>query len=375
MRAFSSKYIFDGTILHENAAVLVEQGIIIDVVPLPDAPATVVNFGSGVITPGFIDLQLNGCGGVLFNDKISCDTLETMYQTWLRYGTTGFLPTLITSDFSDVVSALEVTKQWFDRYENKRGVLGLHLEGPFISVIKRGIHPERFIIEPTMELLEQIVAYQKYYPIKMTIAVEKFTPEQIKFLADSGIIVSIGHCNANYATAAASIQSGATTSTHMFNAMSGLTGRNPGVIGAILSSNVYTGLIVDMLHVDSANVQLLEKIKSGQVYLVTDAVTPTGTDMSEFEFAEKTLYVKDGKCIDKDGVLGGASLTMNAAVRNCVEQCELSLSTSLAMASTIPAQVMRLDNILGKIKAGFRADLVYMDLYNFECMIVEEQKS
>ena len=370
MQAYSAKYLFDGTSLRENEVVLVENGLIVDVVALANAPEGVKSLGDGIITPGFIDLQLNGCGGVLFNDKISKDTLETMHQTWLKYGTTGFLPTLITSDFKDVVSALEVTKDWFNQYGNKRGVLGIHLEGPFISVIKRGIHPESFIIDPTMDLLKQIVAYQKYFPIKMTIAVEKFTPEQIRFLADSGIIISIGHCNASYVETDEAIKLGAATSTHMFNAMSGLTGRNPGVIGAILANDVYTGLIVDMLHVDGANVQLLEKIKKSQVYLVTDAVTPTGTDMTEFEFAGKNLFVKDGKCIDEDGVLGGAYLTMNDAVKNCVKQCNLSLSQSLAMASRIPAEVMGLGDVLGRIKAGYRADLIYMDLDTYTCKII-----
>lgn len=373
MQAFTSKYIFDGTTLREQEVVIVENGIIRDVIPNSMVPAgvKVKDYGDGVIAPGFIDLQLNGCGGVLFNDKIHKDTLEKMYQTWLKFGTTGFLPTLITSDFKDVITALNVVKEWFQNYGNNRGVLGIHLEGPFISVVKRGIHPERFIIEPTMDLLQQIVDFKSYFPIKMTIAVEKFSPEQIKFLVDNGIILSVGHCNADYATAENSIKLGVSTSTHMFNAMSGMTGRNPGLIGAILNNDIFTGVIVDMLHVDGANIRLLEKIKNGQVYLVTDAVTPTGTDMTEFEFAEKHLFVVDGKCLDKDGVLGGAYLTMNEAVKNCVEKCKLSLTESLAMASWVPAKVLRLENTLGKIKIGYRSNLIHIDLNNFECKICQ----
>lgn len=369
MKAFTSKYIFDGTSLHENSVVLVKDGLIVDLVAKSKVPVgiDITDFGAGVITPGFIDLQLNGCGGVLFNDQITSDTLETMHQTWLKYGTTGYLPTLITSDFKDVLSALNVTKEWFAKYSNKRGVLGIHLEGPFISKNKRGIHPENFIIPPTMDLLKQIVAFSSFFPIKMTIAVENFTAEQIKYLADNNIIISIGHCNADYATAKQSIDLGVTTSTHMFNAMSGLTGRNPGVIGAILNNPVYTGVIVDMLHVDSANVQLLDKVKDQLVYLVTDAVTPTGTNMDQFEFAGKTLYVRDGKCIDKDGVLGGAYLTMNEAVKNCIQKCNLGLIESLNMASLIPAKVMKVDDHLGKIQSGYRADIIYLDLNDFTC--------
>jgi N-acetylglucosamine-6-phosphate deacetylase len=370
MQAFTAKYIFDGTKLVDNHVVVIDNGIIHNVLPSVKFSGKVENLGNGVIAPGFIDLQLNGCGGVLFNDDISTNTLETMYQTWLKFGTTGFLPTLITSDFKDVIKSLNVTRDWFAKFGNKRGVLGLHLEGPFISVIKRGIHPERFIIDPTMELLEQIVSFKQYFPIKMTIAVEKFTVEQIKYLVDNGIIVSIGHCNADCATVEASIRHGVSTATHIFNAMSGLTGRNPGAIGAILNTDIYAGVIVDMLHVDSANIRLLEKIKKEQVYLVTDAVTPTGTEMTEFDFAEKHLYVKDGKCIDKDGVLGGAYLTMNDAVKNCVTQCGLTLEQSLAMASTIPARVMGLDGVIGRVTVGARNNLIYMDLDNFTCKVL-----
>ena len=373
MQGFSSKYVFDGTSMLENKTVLVDKNKIINIVDLSDIPAgtTVTNFGDGVITPGFIDLQLNGCGGVLFNDSISLETLEVMYQTWRRYGSTGFLPTLITSPFVDVIKSLQVTQEWFSLYGNTRGVLGIHLEGPFLSKSKSGIHPKEYIITPTDEMLQKIVAYRRHFPIKMTIAVEEFSEQQIKFLVDNNIIISIGHCNASYAVATKSIELGASTATHIFNAMSGLTGRNPGVIGAILNSDIYAGLIVDMLHVDAGNVKLLEKIKKNQIYLVTDAVTPTGTEMEEFEFAGKTLFVKDGKCIDAEGVLGGAYLTMDEAVKNFVTECKLPLTDGLAMASLIPAKVMGLDHELGRIKAGFRAELIYMDLNSFQCQVCE----
>ncbi len=370
MKAFAAKYIFDGKKLLEDQVVVIENGFVKDVTDKSNFSGIVKYLGDGVITPGLIDLQLNGCGGVLFNEQISTDTLEIMRNTWLKFGTTGFLPTLITSDFKDVINALNVTKKWFDKFGNSNGVLGIHLEGPFISEIKSGIHPKNFIIKPTNKLLEQIVSYRKYFLIKMTIAVEKFSLEQIKYLIDNGIILSIGHSNADYKMAETAIKAGVTTSTHMFNAMSGLTGRNPGVIGAILNTDIYVGVIVDMLHVDAANIRLLQKVKEGRAYLVTDAVTPTGTDITEFDFAGKRLYVKNGKCVDQDGVLGGACLTMNQGVQNCLEECGLSLEESLAMATTIPAQVIGMSKFIGKIKKGYRADLIYMDLDSFECEVL-----
>ncbi len=372
MRVVSAKYVFDGVSLLTDKAVLIDGSTIIDVVDknkVYDA-SQIEDFADSVISAGLIDLQLNGCGGVLFNDSITLETLETMHQTNLRYGTTSYLPTLITSAVADVMQALEVTKQWFKLYGNTRGVIGLHLEGPFLSVEKRGIHPLEFIIKPTDDLLAAIVPYTKFFPIKMTLAPENFTTAQIEYLVKHGVIVSLGHTNATYAQAEAAFNHGAATVTHMFNAMSGMTGRNPGVIGAVLANAPYLGLIVDLLHVDKANVHLLAQLKPTTTYLVTDAVTPTGTNMTEFDFAGKHLYVCEGRCVDDAGTLGGAYLTMNEAVEKCVNECELSLEQTLTMATLTPARLMGLDQQLGKIAAGCRADLIALNLKDYSCTII-----
>lgn len=368
---YTAKYIFDGANLLQNTAVIVQDGIICDVTSLDklNNKDLIKDYGNCIITSGFIDLQLNGCGGVLFNEDISHNTLETMYQTCQRYGTTSFLPTLITCDFKEILKALDTIKSWFVEHNNERGVIGLHLEGPFISVAKKGIHPERFIIPPAHELLAQIVEYRKYFPIKMTIAPEVFTLEQIKFLVDSNIIVSVGHSNASYAESIAAIKFGVKTSTHIFNAMSGLTARNPGLIGAILNSSVYTGIIADLLHVDKANIQLLNQIKPKLVYLVTDAVTSMGTDMTTFTLDGKTIYVKNGMCFDENNTLAGANLTMPQAVVNCVN-CGIDLSQALNMASQIPAHVMGYGKILGKVCSNYRADLIAFNLDNQTCQLL-----
>ncbi len=372
MRVITAKAVFDGVSLLNNKAILIADGVIIDIIDkdkIYDVDQ-IEDFGNSVISAGMIDLQLNGNGGVLFNDSISFDALETMHQTNLRFGTTSYLPTLITSDFNDVRRALEVTKDWFKQYGNTRGVIGLHLEGPFLAIEKRGIHPLEFVIPPTDAMLSEIAAYTKYYPIKLTLAPENFTPEQIAYLVKHDVIVSIGHSNASFAQVQLAFDNGASTATHMFNAMSGMTGRNPGVIGAILANSSYLGLIVDLLHVDKANVNLIAKLKPTTAYLVTDAVTPTGTDMTEFDFAGKHLYVRDGRCVDDAGTLGGAYLTMNEAVQNCVNDCGLSLEQALMMATLTPAKVVGLDEQLGKIAKGYRADLISLDLDNYQCKIV-----
>lgn len=372
MRAITAKYVFDGVNLLSDKAVLIADNTIIDVVDCDKVfdKNQLEDFGNCVITSGMLDLQLNGCGGALFNDSISFATLETMHQSNLRYGTTGYLPTLITSPFSDVLAALEVVKEWFKKYSNTRGVLGLHLEGPFLSIEKRGIHPLECVIKPTDEMLAQIVPYAKYFPIKMTLAPENFSAAQIDYLVKHGIIVSVGHTNASFEQAQMAFDHGAKTATHMFNAMSGLTGRNPGVIGAILANSNYFGLIVDLLHVDKANVQLMVKLKPANIYLVTDAVTPAGTNMTEFDFAGKHLYVKDGRCVDENGTLGGAYLTMNEAIRLCVEECGISLEQTLAMATLIPARLLEIDQQVGKIAVGYRADIIALNLDDYSCQLV-----
>lgn len=372
MRVVTAKYIFDGVSLLTDKAILISDGLIVDVVDIAKVfdSSQIEDFGNVVISSGMIDLQLNGCGGVLFNDTIDLQTLETMHQCNLRYGTTSYLPTLITSSFDDMQKALEVTKEWFKQFGNTRGVIGLHLEGPFLSVEKRGIHPLEFVCEPTDDKLAVIASYSKYFPIKLTLAPEKFTTAQIDYLVKHDVIVSIGHTNASFEQAQLAMDHGAQTSTHMFNAMSGMTGRNPGVIGANLSNANYIGLIVDLLHVNKHNVTLISKLKPTTTYLVTDAVTPTGTDMTEFDFAGKHLYVRDGKCIDDAGTLGGAYLTMNEAVRNCVRECEISLEQALAMATIVPATLMGVADQIGRIITGNRADLIAIDIADFSCELI-----
>jgi N-acetylglucosamine-6-phosphate deacetylase len=372
MRVITAKAVFDGVNLLSNKAVLIADGVIIDLIDkdkVYDA-TQIEDFGNSVISAGLIDLQLNGNGGVLFNDSISFASLETMHQTNLRFGTTSYLPTLITSDLNDVRAALEVTKEWFKQYGNTRGVIGLHLEGPFLSKEKRGIHPLEFVTLPTDAMLIEIASYTKYFPIKLTLAPENFKPEQISYLVKHGVIVSVGHTNASFAQAQMAFDNGATTVTHMFNAMSGLTGRNPGVIGAVLANSSYLGLIVDLLHVDKANVQLMAKLKPTTMYLVTDAVTPTGTDMTEFDFAGKHLYVRDGRCVDDAGTLGGAYLTMNEAVRNCVNECGVSLEQTLMMATLTPAKLMGLEQEIGKVAKGYRAELIALNLDDYSCKLI-----
>lgn len=375
VRIVKSKYLFDGNAILLDKAIVLQDNIIIDVIAIKAIDSLygttndVIDYGEGLITQGFTDLQINGIGGVAFNGARDEDTLEIMYQTNLKFGSTWFLPTMISCDFREVIEALEAVKKWFFKYGDKRGVLGIHLEGPFLSKIKSGIHSPQYIIKPTIEYLEKIVSYGQYFPIKLTIAVEEFTPEQIEYLVKNKIVLAIGHSNASYNEVSNSYALGVGAVTHIFNAMSGLTARNPGVIGAALNLPFYCGLIADLVHVESSNIELLYKLKKDLIYLVSDSVTPTGTDITEFNFADHILHVKDNKIIDANGVLGGADLTLNQAIKNCIK-IGIPLFDALKMAVITPLRVMELDTLRGCIAKGSTANLVYLDLMTFDCKVI-----
>lgn len=364
----AAKYLFDGQKVYQNKVLIIENGIVQRVADNNDINTPNSKYlGDGVITPGFIDLQLNGCGGVLFNSNISIEALKIMDQTCLQFGTTSFLPTLITADFELVKSALKVVEQWILKYGTSRGVIGIHLEGPFISKEKHGIHDERFIIKPTEQHLQYIATYANKFPIKMTIAPEMFHVKQIKYLHDAGVVLSVGHSSTIYETALQGINSGITSATHIFNAMSGLSGRNPGVVGAVLNNDIYASVITDLFHVDKANIELLHKIKGDKLYIVTDAMPCLGADIDEFYLSGKKIFVRDGKCVDENGVLGGANISISDSIKNCMNYCSIPLEDALKMAVSTPAKVMGLYDNLVKIVDVPANKLVYMDLDNFNC--------
>jgi N-acetylglucosamine-6-phosphate deacetylase len=323
------------------------------------------------VAPGFIDLQLNGAGGVLFNDAISAETLAVMQRTNLRSGTTGFLPTLITTSEANMERALEVVERY--RNEGARGVLGVHLEGPYINPDRKGIHDETAIRKPSSDLVNSLIAYAKKFPILVTLAPECNDLQVVRLLLDGGVIVSAGHSNGKYEEAVAGFAAGIRVATHLFNAMSPWTGRDPGVVGAILDRpEVTAGIIVDGIHVHYASIRLAKRLKGEGLFLVTDAVTPTGTAMSLFEFGGQTIYVENGRCVNRDGTLAGALLTMNEAVANSVRHAGIPLLEAVRMATLYPARVIGREGELGRIAPGYLANLAVFD-QNFAMRAVVDQ--
>ncbi|MGB5446274.1 MAG: N-acetylglucosamine-6-phosphate deacetylase, partial [Psychromonas sp.] len=319
------------TILTDHA-VVIEDDLIKSITPISalDAKIKTVDLNGANLCPGLIDLQLNGCGGVMFNNKISVETLQVMQATNLKFGCTSYLPTLITSSDDDIKKALSVTRDFMET--NKNQVLGLHLEGPYLSLEKKGIHRAEFIRQPESEMID-LICNNADIVCTVTLAPENTPAAVIKQLKDAGIVVSIGHSNASYAQAKQAIDNGASFATHLFNAMSPMTGREPGVVGAVYDNNIYAGIIVDGFHVAYENVRISKKILTDKLILVTDATAPAGADIKQFDFVGTRVYYKDGKCVGADGTLGGSAITMIQAIENSVKFVRVALDEAIRMAT------------------------------------------
>ncbi|MBS6032471.1 MULTISPECIES: N-acetylglucosamine-6-phosphate deacetylase [Pantoea] len=360
MFALVNGRIYSGHQILDNHAVVIANGRIDRVIPRESLPADVEqrDVSGAIIAPGFIDLQLNGCGGVQFNDDIdalSVETLEIMQRANEKSGCTSFLPTLITSSDELMQRAIETMRAYLQKHQHQ--ALGLHLEGPWLSKAKKGTHNPALIRLPDAALVQYLCENADVIT-KVTLAPENAGSDVIRQLTEAGIIVSAGHSNATYEEAKAGFSAGISFATHLYNAMPTFAGREPGLIGALFDSpDVYCGIIADGLHVHYANVRNAKRIKGDKLILVTDATAPAGAAISEFIFAGKTIYYRDGLCVDENGTLSGSALTMIEAVQNSVEHVGIALDEALRMASLYPARAMGVEKQLGSIEAGKIANL------------------
>ncbi len=355
--AFTNGVIYTAKEVLYGHAVVVEDERIKAVVREEALPEDLqrIDLKGNNLTAGFIDLQLNGCGGVMFNEDISVRTLEIMQETNLKSGTTSYLPTFITSPDEGMKSAVNIMRDYLAQYQNQ--ALGLHLEGPYLSREKKGVHREEYIREISPEMKDFLCANADVIT-KITLAAENPTARYIAEFVKCGIIVSIGHSNATYEVAQQAIADGVGFATHLHNAMSPVgSGRAMGVVGAVLDSDIYAGIIVDGLHVDFGNVRIAKKAKGDKLCIVTDAVAAAGADIDSFVFVGKTVYVRDGKCYDANGTLGGAAITMIESVQNAVKEVGIPLDETLRMCNYYPAKAIGVDDKLGSIEAGKIANL------------------
>ena len=346
----------------DDAAVIVDGGLIAGVT----APARIAtnlkrhDLSGRILLPGFIDCQVNGGGGVLFNEQPNVAGIRAIGAAHRKFGTTGFLPTLI----SDTIDTMRVaTVAVGDAIaDGVPGVLGVHLEGPFISRERRGVHAARFLHSPDTAELHVAAAARRGVTL-LTLAPECVAPGAVRGLTDAGVVVSAGHSNADYRTVRAALDAGVRGFTHLFNAMSPLTSRAPGMVGAALDdSGSWCGVIVDGHHVDPANLRVALKAKPrGKVFLVTDAMPPVGADDPSFVLNGETITAHDGICRTADGRLAGSALGMIDAVRNTVHMLGMPLDEAVRMASTYPADFLGLGTTHGRVEVGYRADFTVVD--------------
>ncbi|WP_430241408.1 N-acetylglucosamine-6-phosphate deacetylase [Neorhizobium sp. DAR64861/K0K2] len=363
LKALTANRIFDGADWHENAAVVFSNGRIDRIQPTASLSPEIQRIDGGeIIAPGFIDLQVNGGGGVLLNEEPTVEGIATICAAHAKFGTTALLPTLIT-DTPDI-SARTVAAGMDAKNRGIRGFLGLHLEGPHLSVARKGAHDPKLIRPMEDRDLDLMLSCRRALDVLMvTIAPESVTAEQVAKLTDAGIIVSLGHTEASYDTATAYAEAGIRTVTHLFNAMSPLGHREPGLVGAALdTAALYAGLIADGIHVHPAamGAALRAKAGPGKIFLVTDAMSTIGTDMTSFTLNGREILRKDGRLTLADGTLAGADIDMISSVRYVHRNLGLSLEEALRMASAYPAQAARIEDRKGFLKPGYDADFVML---------------
>jgi N-acetylglucosamine-6-phosphate deacetylase len=346
----------------DDVAVIVEGERIRGLAGTRDIPVDIRthDLSGRMLLPGFIDCQVNGGGGILFNNVATVEGIRAIGAAHRRFGTTGFLPTLISDTIDTMRTAIAAADAAIA--EAVPGVLGVHLEGPFISRERKGVHAEKFLHAPDADELRVAESLQRGKTL-LTVAPECMAPDAIRNLVAAGVIVAAGHTNADYATVRAALDAGVRGFTHLFNAMSPLTSRAPGVVGAALDDpDSWCGVIVDGHHVHAASLRIALRAKPrGKLFLVTDAMPPVGAGNPAFVLDGETITARDGICQTAAGTLAGSALSMIDALRNTVEMLGVPLEEAARMASTYPADFLGLGATHGRIEAGFRANFTVVD--------------
>ena len=363
LTAIVDTVVFDGSHYLDNHAVLLEDDRVVSVCPdtqLPRAVDRTIRLNGRLLAPGFLDLQVNGGGGELFTDKPTINTLRTISDAHRQFGTTAFFPTVITTSTETMRAAVDAVRAAMSA--QVPGILGIHFEGPHLSVAKAGAHNTahiRDLDEGGMQIIESLEVGRTL----VTLAPERVVSEQIARLASHGIVVCAGHSDADYETAERAVSSGVAGFTHLFNAMSQMTAREPGMVGAALaSSNTWISLIADGVHTHPAVFASAVRAKQpGGVVLVTDAMPTVGTAHESFDMDGERIRVRGGQCLNADGVLAGSAVAMNTAVGNASRFAKIGIAEALRMASLYPARATGLDNCLGRIRPGYIANLIDID--------------
>lgn len=362
--AYIGAEIFDGTDMHRDRALLVQDDRIIGIVSLSDIPKTArqVSLPGGTLAPGYVDLQVNGGGGVMLNDAPSVATLKTMASAHARLGATSILPTLITDTPAQVRAAVAAVEAAIA--QGVPGIAGLHLEGPHLSFDRRGAHDATLIRPMSAEDETFLLQAATRLPrLKVTLAPENVSAQQMKRLSDAGILLSLGHSDASYEDCIAAAQNGVRCVTHLFNAMSQLGNRAPGLVGAALACpSLSAGLIADLIHVHPASIAAAMRAKNGpsRIFLVSDAMATAGSDIDHFYLNDRRIERRNHRLTLADNTLAGADLDLTAAVHNIVQVASVPLSQALAMATSVPAALIGMEKSIGQLRPDCRADFLHL---------------
>ena len=357
-QVFAGADVFDGTVLHRGASVVVEDGHVTHILPAGTAtPGALVHLPGGILAPGFIDLQVNGGGGWQVDGRADAARIATLCDVHARLGTTGILPTLITDtpETTAAVIAAGVAAT------GTPGFLGLHLEGPHLDPRRKGAHDPALIRPMDDADLHRLLDAAAALPaLMLTVAPEAVTDAQIGRLAAAGVVVSLGHSDCDAATTTRAEAAGARCATHLFNAMSQMGNREPGLVGAVLAGSLAAGLIADGMHVAPATMRVALAARAGGIFLVSDCMAVAGTDATELMLGGRRILRAAGRLTLEDGTLAGADLTLDRAVDVLVRKVGTLPERALAMATSVPAAVMGLQATRGHLCAGRVADMVHL---------------
>ena len=359
-RIFHNGHVLTERGFERDVCVVVEDGFIVAVLHGDPPSGDLIDLDGGYLVPGFIDAQVNGGGGVLFNNDTSVDAINAIGRAHRRFGTTGFLPTLISDDAAVMQRAITATRDAIE--QGVPGVLGIHLEGPYLAPARKGTHDDAKFRVPDADEIAMATSLDNGISL-LTLAPERVPTESIRAIVQRGGIVMAGHTAGSYDEIRAGIDAGITGFTHLYNAMTPLQGREPGAVGAALEDDAcWCGVIVDGVHVHPASLRVALKAKPrGRVFLVTDAMPMVGGDDPSFDLYGETITAIDGVVRNAAGALAGSALDMASAVRNSVHLLGLPLDEACRMAAQYPAEFLGIGGSHGRIAPGYRADLVLLD--------------
>jgi N-acetylglucosamine-6-phosphate deacetylase len=372
-KAIVNGIIHTGEEILKNSIVIIENGIILSVQNEIPQDIEIIDLKGSHLSAGFIDIQINGGEKHYFSQYPTEETIQDIYESSLKYGTTHTLPCLISSSKETILQGIEAIRAYQSKYNN--GVLGMHLEGPFLNPLKRGAHSLNQVRKPTNSELEEIIRYGKDVIKVITIAPECFSEEQLDMLLESGIVISAGHSTMTYKEAQYYFFKGIKLVTHLFNAMTQFGHREPGLVGAVFENEaVYAPIILDGAHCDYAAARLAYRLKKDKFFLITDAAF-LGRKVSNFKWENFDAHLENGFYRNEEGNLAGASISMEEAVRNACENLGVSIDEAIKMATCRVAGAIKMEDKLGKIKSGYPASFVRFndDLSKIESLIFNKE--